>query len=41
MGCEPPQRLVRALGEMYGDAAAADWLDALPALTEQALTAGR
>ncbi|OLO30521.1 kinase [Streptomyces sp. MNU77] len=40
MGCEPPQRLVRALGEMYGDAAAADWLDALPALTEQALTAG-
>ncbi|NEB88653.1 kinase, partial [Streptomyces anulatus] len=25
---------------MYGDAAAADWLDALPALTEQALTAG-
>lgn len=40
MGCEPPQRLVRALGEIYGDAAAADWLDALPALTEQALTAG-
>ncbi|MFJ5044604.1 aminoglycoside phosphotransferase family protein [Streptomyces sp. NPDC088719] len=40
MGCEPPQRLVRALGEMYGDAAAADWLDALPALTGQALTAG-
>lgn len=40
MGFEPPQRLVRALGEMYGDAAAVDWLDALPALTEQALTAG-
>ncbi|WP_097870023.1 aminoglycoside phosphotransferase family protein [Streptomyces sp. rh34] len=40
MGFEPPQRLVRALGEMYGDAAAADWLDALPALTGQALTAG-
>ncbi|MFJ9889207.1 aminoglycoside phosphotransferase family protein [Streptomyces sp. NPDC091287] len=40
MGFEPPQRLVRALGEMYGDAAAADWLDALPALTEQALTTG-
>lgn len=40
MGCEPPQRLVRALGEMYGDAAAADWLGALPALTEQALTSG-
>ncbi|MFF8246721.1 aminoglycoside phosphotransferase family protein [Streptomyces griseus] len=39
MGCEPPQRLVRALGEMYGDDAAADWLDALPALTERALAA--
>ncbi|MFJ6438928.1 aminoglycoside phosphotransferase family protein [Streptomyces sp. NPDC091649] len=40
MGFEPPPRLVRALGEMYGDAAAADWLDGLPALTERALTAG-
>ncbi|MFD4027380.1 aminoglycoside phosphotransferase family protein [Streptomyces sp. NPDC058576] len=40
MGFEPPQRLVRALGEMYGDAAAADWLAGLPALTERALTAG-
>ncbi len=39
MGCEPPQRLVRALGEMYGDAAAADWLAGLPALTERALAA--
>ena len=37
MGFEPPQRLVRALGEMYGDAAAADWLGRLPALTEEAL----
>lgn len=37
MGFEPPQRLVRALGESYGDAAAAQWLARLPALTEQAL----
>ncbi|MFH8881110.1 aminoglycoside phosphotransferase family protein [Streptomyces californicus] len=40
MGCEPPRRLERALGEMYGDAAAADWLAGLPGLTERALTAG-
>ncbi|QNE74636.1 kinase [Streptomyces finlayi] len=40
MGFEPPQRLVRALGEMYGDTAAADWLGRLPALTEEALSAG-
>ncbi|WP_228995050.1 aminoglycoside phosphotransferase family protein [Streptomyces sp. DH8] len=40
MGFEPPRRLERALGEMYGDAAAADWLAGLPALTERALTAG-
>lgn len=39
MGFEPPQRLVRALGESYGDAAAADWLAQLPALTEEALSA--
>lgn len=38
MGFEPPQRLVRALGESYGDAAAADWLARLPALTEEALS---
>lgn len=38
MGFEPPQRLVRALGESYGDAAAADWLAQLPALTEEALS---
>ncbi|MFI9625803.1 aminoglycoside phosphotransferase family protein [Streptomyces sp. NPDC052042] len=37
MDVEPPQRLVRALGESYGDAAA-DWLARLPALTEQALS---
>ncbi|MFB6714996.1 aminoglycoside phosphotransferase family protein [Streptomyces sp. NPDC056237] len=36
MGFEPPQRLVRALGESYGDSAA-DWLARLPALAEQAL----
>ncbi|MEU0135473.1 aminoglycoside phosphotransferase family protein [Streptomyces sp. NPDC006296] len=39
MGFEPPQRLVRALGETYGDAAAADWLARLPALTDAALSA--
>ncbi|MER6500895.1 aminoglycoside phosphotransferase family protein [Streptomyces sp. NPDC001455] len=36
MDFEPPQRLVRALGESYGDAA--DWLARLPALTEEALS---
>ncbi|MFJ9620182.1 aminoglycoside phosphotransferase family protein [Streptomyces sp. NPDC101181] len=40
MGWEPPQRLVRALGEMYGDEATADWLDGLPALAGRALAAG-
>ncbi|WNF29931.1 aminoglycoside phosphotransferase family protein [Streptomyces sp. C11-1] len=41
MGFEPPQRLVRALGEMYGDEATADWLNRLPALAERVLdTAG-
>ncbi|WP_393061224.1 aminoglycoside phosphotransferase family protein [Streptomyces sp. LN549] len=39
MGFEPPQRLVRALGESYGDTAAGDWLARLPGLTEQALAA--
>ncbi|MFJ8747776.1 aminoglycoside phosphotransferase family protein [Streptomyces sp. NPDC102441] len=39
MGFEPPQRLVRALGEMYGDTAAAEWLGRLPALTDDALSA--
>ncbi|MFF3396573.1 aminoglycoside phosphotransferase family protein [Streptomyces sp. NPDC002669] len=39
MGFEPPQRLVRALGESCGDAAAADWLARLPALIEEALSA--
>ncbi|WP_432105253.1 aminoglycoside phosphotransferase family protein [Streptomyces sp. bgisy091] len=39
MGFEPPQRLVRALGETYGDAAGAAWLDRLPALADDALSA--
>ncbi|MFJ9883058.1 aminoglycoside phosphotransferase family protein [[Kitasatospora] papulosa] len=39
MGSEPPQRLVRALGETYGEAAAAEWLARLPALTGHALSA--
>lgn len=39
MGFEPPQRLVRALGESYGDTAAGEWLAGLDALTEQALAA--
>ncbi|WP_344499750.1 aminoglycoside phosphotransferase family protein [Streptomyces enissocaesilis] len=34
---EAPQRLVRALGEMYGDAAAADWLGKLSELAEEAV----
>ncbi|WP_406497923.1 aminoglycoside phosphotransferase family protein [Streptomyces sp. NBC_00846] len=37
MGFEPPQRLVRALGESYGDDAA-DWLARIPVLTEEALS---
>ncbi|MFE2127698.1 aminoglycoside phosphotransferase family protein [Streptomyces amritsarensis] len=37
MAFEPPQRLVRALGEMPGTAQDADWLGQLPELTEAAL----
>ncbi|MET9955516.1 aminoglycoside phosphotransferase family protein [Streptomyces sp. NPDC006339] len=37
MGFEPPQRLVRALGETYGDAAAAEWLGRLPDLARETL----
>ncbi|MEU9866143.1 aminoglycoside phosphotransferase family protein [Streptomyces sp. NPDC047971] len=37
MGFEPPQRLVRALGETYGDAAAAEWLGKLPELARTAV----
>ena len=40
MGFEPPQRLVRALGEVYGEADAADWLGRLPGLADEALSAG-
>ncbi|MER5888779.1 aminoglycoside phosphotransferase family protein [Streptomyces sp. NPDC001941] len=32
MAFEPPQRLVRALGQTYGQAAADEWLGALPGL---------
>ncbi|MET9624273.1 MULTISPECIES: aminoglycoside phosphotransferase family protein [unclassified Streptomyces] len=37
MAFEPPQRLVRALGETYGDAVAAEWLGELPELSRTAL----
>ncbi|MGW7310962.1 aminoglycoside phosphotransferase family protein, partial [Streptomyces sp. NPDC054835] len=37
MGFEPPQRLVRALGETYGQAVAAEWLGTLPELARDAL----
>ncbi|MEE1756881.1 aminoglycoside phosphotransferase family protein [Streptomyces sp. SP18CS02] len=37
MGFEPPQRLVRALGETYGDAAAGDWLAGLPEIAREAV----
>ncbi|MEU7283287.1 aminoglycoside phosphotransferase family protein [Streptomyces sp. NPDC045431] len=37
MAFEPPQRLVRALGEVYGDAAARDWLDRVPGIVADAL----
>ncbi|MGP3688787.1 aminoglycoside phosphotransferase family protein [Streptomyces sp. IBSNAI002] len=38
MAFEPPQRLVRALGEMPGSAQDAQWLEQLPGLTEAALS---
>ncbi|MGW7438084.1 aminoglycoside phosphotransferase family protein [Streptomyces sp. NPDC054849] len=38
MAFEPPQRLVRALGEMPGTAQDTDWLGRLPRLAEAALT---
>ena len=37
MAFEPPERLVRTLGETYGDPAAAAWLRQLPALAEEAV----
>ncbi|MFD9489088.1 aminoglycoside phosphotransferase family protein [Streptomyces sp. NPDC059991] len=40
MAFEPPERLVRALGETYGDDVAARWLGQLPELAEAAV-AGR
>ncbi|QXE34381.1 aminoglycoside phosphotransferase family protein [Streptomyces sp. GMY02] len=39
MGFEPPQRLVRTLGEQYGEPAAAEWLSLLPALAGEAVAA--
>ncbi|MER5552711.1 aminoglycoside phosphotransferase family protein [Streptomyces sp. NPDC002793] len=39
MGFEPPQRLVRALGETHGDSGAAEWLGRLPALVDETLSA--
>ncbi|WHM36227.1 aminoglycoside phosphotransferase family protein [Streptomyces sp. BPTC-684] len=37
MAFEPPERLVRALGETYGDDVAERWLGQLPALAEAAV----
>ncbi|MEU8523111.1 aminoglycoside phosphotransferase family protein [Streptomyces sp. NPDC048577] len=37
MAFEPPQRLVRALGETYGEAVAAEWLGRLPGLAHSAV----
>ncbi|MFJ2741266.1 aminoglycoside phosphotransferase family protein [Streptomyces sp. NPDC087440] len=37
MAFEPPQRLVKALGEAYGETVAADWLGGLPSLAQEAL----
>ncbi|MFJ4878781.1 aminoglycoside phosphotransferase family protein [Streptomyces sp. NPDC088745] len=37
MAFEPSQRLVKALGEAYGETVAADWLGGLPSLTQEAL----
>ncbi|MGW6746533.1 aminoglycoside phosphotransferase family protein [Streptomyces sp. NPDC055025] len=39
MGFEPPQRLVRALGRQYGEPAADEWLNRLPALAGEAVAA--
>ncbi|MDJ0460960.1 aminoglycoside phosphotransferase family protein [Streptomyces sp. H27-C3] len=38
MAFEPPQRLVRALGEAHGDSVAADWLGRLPGIADEALS---
>lgn len=40
MAFEPPQRLVRALGETYGETVAAEWLGRLPEHARAALDRG-
>ncbi|MET9935042.1 MULTISPECIES: aminoglycoside phosphotransferase family protein [unclassified Streptomyces] len=40
MAFEPPQRLVRVLGETYGETVAAEWLGELPERTRTALDRG-
>ncbi|MGW0558319.1 aminoglycoside phosphotransferase family protein [Streptomyces sp. NPDC002926] len=37
MAFEPPQRLVKALGETYGDTAAEDWLGQLPKTVQESV----
>ncbi|MEW2086083.1 aminoglycoside phosphotransferase family protein [Streptomyces sp. NPDC005283] len=37
MAFEPPQRLVKALGEAYGDTAAKDWLGQLPKTVQESV----
>ncbi|MFE4539812.1 aminoglycoside phosphotransferase family protein [Streptomyces scopuliridis] len=37
MGFEPPQRLVRTLGERYGETTAAEWLGRLPGIAGEAV----
>ncbi|MFE2635670.1 aminoglycoside phosphotransferase family protein [Streptomyces scopuliridis] len=37
MGFEPPQRLVRTLGERYGEITAAEWLGQLPGIAGEAV----
>ncbi|MFF0066755.1 aminoglycoside phosphotransferase family protein [Streptomyces sp. NPDC005279] len=37
MAFEPPQRLVKALGEAYGDTAAEDWLGQLPKTVQESV----
>ncbi|MFE2848699.1 aminoglycoside phosphotransferase family protein [Streptomyces scopuliridis] len=37
MGFEPPQRLVRTLGERYGETTAAEWLGQLPGIAGEAV----
>lgn len=37
MAFEPPRRLVRTLGETYGESVAGEWLDRLPGIAQEAL----